>query len=958
MALILLTACIAMQAQVSISGTVTDRDTKEGIEQVTVQLLRGDSTFVKGTLTNESGAFSIDNVDDGRYIVKLSSVGYQPYCKDVRVKGVKTIDLGTLVMGADAIMLKATTVTAQAQKVILREDTFVYNADAYRTPEGSVVEELVKKLPGATVDESGKITINGKEVKKILVDGKEFMTGDTKTAMKNLPTSIIQSIKAYDEKSDMARVTGVDDGEEETVLDFGIKRGMNKGLMMNADVAAGTKHRYAERLMVGVMKDDLKVMGFGNANNTNDQGFPGGGGGGRFGAGKNGLNSSKMLGVNIGYEKKNKLEINGNVRWNHNDGDIYSFQATKNFVGGDVTSHSNSLNQKYSRGNQWNSRFKIEWKPDTMTNILFRPSFSYSSNDGNDGQDSKTWDAVDILNSKLSRSTTYSDSKNLGGMLQINRKLNTKGRNVTLRTEANYSDGDSKNLATNNVHLYQILDRFGNDSTYQTNRYNVTPTKSWNYSVQATYTEPLAKKLFLQLSYKYTYKYNKSDRTTYAFNDLGEHFFDGISMDYRNWDAYLSRLANPLPTYEDTKLSRFSEYKNYIHDLQATLRWVHPKYLLNVGVLLQPQKTAFRQRYMGTNVETDRTVTNFTPTLDFRYTFSKVSKLRINYRGVTTQPNMSDLVDIIDDSDPLNITRGNPGLKPSFTNNLRFYYNTYMEKHQRSLMTYLNFSNTRNAISNRVVYDAATGGRISQPDNVNGNWQVDAALMFNTPVDSAGYWNVNTFTQGGYNNYVGYVSVNSMSLSERNTTRTFNLSERLQTSYRRDWYEVALDGSFNYMTVRNLLQSQNNQNTWQFSYGGSLNFYMPWGTSLSTDMHMNSRRGYSDTSMNTNELVWNAQVSQSFLKGKALTISLQFYDILQRQSTLSRTVNAMMQSDTSYNSITSYAMLHAVYRFNAFGGKGGRSGRSGRGERMGDGRGGFGGGYGGGGYGGGRPPRF
>ena len=167
MVLVFLTACIAMQAQVSISGTVTDRDTKEGIEQVTVQLLRGDSTFVKGTLTNESGAFSIDNVDDGRYIVKLSSVGYQPYCKDVRVKGGKTIDLGTLVMGADAIMLKATTVTAQAQKVILREDTFVYNADAYRTPEGSVVEELVKKLPGATVDESGKITINGKEVKKI-----------------------------------------------------------------------------------------------------------------------------------------------------------------------------------------------------------------------------------------------------------------------------------------------------------------------------------------------------------------------------------------------------------------------------------------------------------------------------------------------------------------------------------------------------------------------------------------------------------------------------------------------------------------------------------------------------------------------------------------------------------------------------------------------------------------------
>ena len=898
-------------AQGILSGTLTDRDTKEAVEMATVQLLSTDSTFVKGTLSNERGEYTIENVANGRYILRISSVGYPHHYKNIEVKG-ENIDLGNTVMGADAIMLKGTTVTAQAQKVILREDTFVYNADAYRTPEGSVVEELVKKLPGATVDDDGKITINGKEVKKILVDGKEFMTGDTKTAMKNLPTSIIQTVKAYDEKSDMARITGVDDGEEETVLDFGIRKGMNRGFMLNADLAAGTKKRYAERVMAGWMKDDVKIMGFGNANNTNDQGFPGGGGGGRFGAGKNGLNASKMLGVNFEYEKKKKLEINGNVRWNHSDGDIHSVQSVQNFVGETVSSRTSSENQNYTRGNQWNSRFKVEWKPDTMTNILFRPTFSYSSNDGDQRSNSTSWEKEALLNTRKNRSITGSDNRQLGGVLQLNRKLNTSGRNVTLRAEAGYSKGLSESTAMSDVHLYQVMDQYGNDSIYQTNRYNYTPTRNWNYSVQTTYTEPLAERLYLQFSYKYTYKYSKSDRSTYDFDQISD------DLQPATYDLH----PTPFDQYIiNDKLSRFSEYKNYIHDLMLTLRLVRTKYTFNAGLMLQPQKTLYEQRYLGQEVATSRTVTNFSPTVDFKYNFSKVSKLRLNYQGTTSQPGMADLLDIVDDSDPLNITRGNPGLKPSFTNNLRFFYNTYFEKTQRSLMTYLNYSNTRNAISNRVEYDSSTGGRTTRPENINGNWNMEGALMFNTSVDSAAYWNVNTFTRASYNNYVGYLSTAQIAEAQKNTTRTWTLSERLQTSYRRDWYEVALDGSVNYMNTRNLLQSQNNMNTWQFAYGGSLNFYLPWGTSLSTDMHMNSRRGYSDSSMNTNELVWNAQVSQSFLKGKALTLSLQFYDILQRQSSFSRTVNAMMQSDTSYNSITSYAMLHAVYRFNAFGGK-------------------------------------
>jgi hypothetical protein len=298
-----------------------------------------------------------------------------------------------------------------------------------------------------------------------------------------------------------------------------------------------------------------------------------------------------------------------------------------------------------------------------------------------------------------------------------------------------------------------------------------------------------------------------------------------------------------------------------------------------------------------------------------------VSNLRINYRGTTSQPSMSQLLDITDDSNPLNISKGNPGLKPSFTNRFRLFYNNYIEKHQRAIMTFVNYSNTRNSISNKVTYNEATGGRTTQPENINGNWNAMGAFMFNTAIDSAGYWNVNTFTNANYNNYAGYLVPAGARESVKNITRSLTLGERLGGGYRNDWLEVNLDGSVNYTHSRNKQQANNDLDTWQFAYGGSVNVNLPWGMSISSDIHENSRRGYNDAAMNTNELVWNAQLSQGFLKGNALTVSLQFYDILHNQSNFSRTINDVLRSDTQYNSINSYAMLHVIYRLNIFGGQ-------------------------------------
>lgn len=947
MMLLLLVSIASFAQERLVSGAIIDRDTKDPVEQVTVQLLKTDSTYVTGAISNEKGLFHLNAPENGKYLLKITSVGYKPTVKRVVIEQDKNLVLGNVVVGADAIMLKGAVVTAMAQKVTLKEDTFVYNSAAYRTPEGSVVEELVKRLPGAEVSDDGTIKINGKEVKKILVDGKEFMTGDTKTALKNLPTSIIDKIKAYDEKSDLSKVTGIDDGEEQTVLDFNVKKGMNKGLMSNIDLGIGNKDRYSARGMGGYFNSNNRFMLFGNANNTSDRGFGGGGPRRGFGGG-NGLNASKMLAANYNYEEKNKIKFNTSLRWNHGDGDVWSRSASENFMGSS-SSFSNSLSQKFSRSDSWNGNIRLEWMPDTMTNILFRPSISWTTNDSRSTSISASYnqdpyqysddplsdegiekmDEVDaVINRQKSVSLSNSKNNNIRGMLQLNRKLNNKGRNVTLRMDAKYTDKDSKSISLQNAHLYLVQNEAGLDSTYQTNRYNLTPSKDYSYSAQATYSEPLWKATFLQFSYKFTYSYSKSDRSTY---DFSKYSFDGINPEYGAWGNYLGRLDGGLGDYRDDKLSRYSEYRNYTHDIQVMMRFVRQKYNLNFGVMIQPQRSKFIQDYQGKYVDTVRTVTNVSPTLDFRYRFSKMSNLRVNYRGTTSQPSISQLLNIVDDSDPLNVSMGNPGLKPSFTQNFRLFYNNFVQNHNKGVMTYINFSTTSNSISNKVTYDETTGGRITRPENINGNWNVMGAFMFNCSIDSAGVWNINTDTNLGYNHYVSYLSLDKSQDSQKNTTQNTTWNERLSLSYRNDWLELSLDGTLAYNHAKNKLQPNSNLDTWQFSYGPSMTLTAPWGTSLNTSLSCSSRRGYSDASMNTDEFVWNAQLSQGFLKGKPLTVMLQFYDLLHQQSTFSRAISSVSRTDTEYNAINSYAMLHVVYRMNLFGGKDARKENRGEG---------------------------
>ncbi len=945
MALLLVTTLSAFSQtkNITVSGRVVE-DTKEPAIQATVQLLSlPDSAQASGTATTAQGYFTLPKVSAGKYVLKVSYIGFKSQYLPMHLYATTTAkNVGTLTLETDAVMLAEAVVTAEAPQVQVVEDTLVYNSSAYRTPEGAMLEELVKKLPGAEIDDEGNVKINGKDLSKIMVDGKEFFGGDVKTGLKNLPVDMIEKLKTYDKKSDLARITGIDDGEEETVLDLTVKKGMNQGWFGNADVAGGTEDRYMGRFMLNRFVDKTQVSIVGSANNVNDQGFSGGGGGPRWRR-NNGLTATKMLGVNFATQT-DKLELGGSARYNYQDGDIASIGSTEDFLP-DGNSYSNSNSRQRNKNKNFNADFRLEWKPDSMTNIIFRPNFSYGKTDNLSGSESGTFNADpyslvtdpnnwlnlekilnpddDLLRNvriNATNSGSLSDNKSVStdATLQLNRKLNDKGRNVTFRGRFGYTNNDNNQYTESETHYFKLMNYLQTgDSVLIRNQYIATPTKNYNYSAQLTYSEPIARATFLQFSYQFQYKYSESDKTTY---DL---------QGFPDWG-----LSTLLPTgYEEhvvDSLGKYAEYRYYNHDASVSLRFIREKYQLSAGMSFQPQHSVLSYKRGDYMIDTTRNVFNFAPNLDLRIRFSKVSQLRMTYRGRSSQPSMENLLPIVDNSNPQNVRIGNPGLKPSFTHNMRFFYNTYNAEKQRGIMSHVNFSATQNSISNSRVYNSETGGWTTTPKNINGNWNAFGMFGFNTALPNKKY-TINSFSNANYQNYVAYLTSGkgADAVERKNTTTNLTLGERLNAAYRNDWFEFGLNGSISYSIEKDKLTPDNNQEPYTFSYGANTQISMPWNMTLSTNIANQSRRGYTDSSMNRNELIWNAQLSQTFLKGNA-TVSFEMYDILKKQSNISRSLTASGRSVYEYNGVNSYCMLHFIYRLNIFGSKAARERMQGR----------------------------
>lgn len=882
----------AQSGKVIFTGRVLDEETLEAIPYAAVQLYSmPDSTFITGGPTANDGSFSLSTAarKSGEISIHVSYIGYAASSRTLNYTDRK---VGDISLSPEGFMLDETVITGKAPMAVTENDTTVFNATAFRTPEGSMLEELVKQLPGGEITAEGKLLIHGKEVKKILVDGKEFFSDDPQAAMKNLPVEMVEKLKAYERKSDLARLTGIDDGEEEMILDLSVKKEMKKGWMDNFMGGLGSKERFELANTMNRIRENSQLSVIANWNNTNNQGFSelqqessNASGNTRN---KGGLANSRSLGFNFSRDW-DKVKFRSNVQYSGTDRKEESITITDNFMRADK-SITNSSGNSRNKNESVTANAYLEWKIDTVTNLVFRPTYRYSASDNSSTgyQESLSNDAV--LNDKKSSNSSESSQYNLALMLQVNRKLSRSGRNVALKLDygTNASSSDRYNLSTTRYFkkgTEKVLNQKIDNQAYGD-----------NYRIQLVYVEPLPWSHFLQFRYSYQHRTSNTDRKAY------------------NWDKELEDFTEDPDTLNSNRFE--NQYSNHLFNL--SVRTSQKMYNYNVGVDIEPQKSVSESYLLDEmKYRLPRSVLNLSPTVSFRYKFSKRTRLQITYRGKSGQPSVRDLQPIEDKTNPLNIRIGNPSLKPSYTNMFDLNYNSYNMQHQRNMVVQLSAQNTLNSTTNLVTYDSETGGRTTMPVNMNGNWEAQGSFLMSTPIKSK-YWLLRTYSVLKFSNKNGYTTLNKEE-PLKNSVRHLTARERLNLTFRTKLFEIGARGSVIYNNSYNNVKSIRTE-TFDYQAGIDMQWYLPLGFEVYSDATWFLRRGYGLSEGNEN-LMWNMQISKSFFKRKQLLLRFKVYDILKQENALTRTITATAIRDTESNVLGSYFMLHAIVRINQMGGK-------------------------------------
>ena len=908
----------AQQSGVNVTGSVVEQGSDTPIEQATVRLLNvKDSAMVRGVVSARNGSFTLKNVKKGSYLLHITFIGYDPLYQPLQITGKKNpVNVGKLELSDGAIELGEAVVIGKAPEVTVRNDTVEYNADSYKVTEGSVLEDLLKKMPGVEVDSEGKITVNGKEVKKVMVDGKEFFSDDPKVASKNLPAKMIDKLQVLDKKSDMAQMTGFDDGEEETVINLTVKPGMKQGWFGNAYGGYGSKDRYEGNAMVNRFVNNDQITFMGGANNTNNMGFSdlastmfsgmGGGGGRRGGIGAgSGITSSGNAGLNFSKEfKPDKLTLGGNTRYSHSDNDARSKSDRQNILPGDSSSYDNSEAMSRTKSDNFGVDFRLEWKPDTMTQLIFRPSFSLSHSMNDNFSDATTLDNErDTVNTNKSSNYSESNGYNLNASIDFSRKLNNKGRVFSATLSGGNSDSYSDGMNRSDIVYFNQTDALKNSIIDQRSRYD---NKGFNYRAYVSWVEPIGHNNFIQATYSI------SQRKQEALKNVYNQDADGI---YNVLDSAYSQ-----------------SYRNNFISQRASLSFKsqRAKFNYTIGLNLDPSYSS-SENFVGdtTLSKITRKVVNLSPMAQFNYMFDKRTNLRIMYNGRTSQPSMTQLQPVADISDPTNITIGNPDLNPRYTNNVFIRFQQFTPEKQRAFMIMANGSYIINDIVSYTSYNQETGVKTTTYKNVNGNYSGNVRMMLNTPLKNKKF-SINSMTMASFANSNGYIN------EEKNTNRNLILSERGGIDFRSSYLDLGVNGNIRYNATSNSLQKENNQNTFNYGAGGYTTIYLPLNFKIESDVNWSTNSGYGD-GFKQNEVLWNASASKSFLKNNQGTLRFKIYDILRQRSNISRSVTASYIQDSEYNTLGSYFMVHFIYRFSIF--KGGASasdvktpGRGGRGR--------------------------
>lgn len=885
------------QSSGTISGQVVDEFNKP-IEHATVVVLNlPDSSMAKGAVTSSNGNFSINQIKNGNYVVKSSYIGYVANTKNIRITSQNNKHtLGVIKLSTDNVLLDGVTVVGKAAEMVIRNDTVEYNPEAFKTQENAVVEDLLKKLPGVEVASDGKITAGGKQVKKILVDGKEFFADDPTMATKNLTADMIDKLQVVERKSEMERLTGISDGEEETIINLQIKPERKKGWLGNFGAGVGNKDRYEGNGMFNRFVGNNVYSVIGNVGNTNS-----GRGGNRSYGGGNGNTEAGSLNFSVGTETSPKLKIEGSGQYSFRNTDAESKSYTETFLSNSSQfSDRNSFN--LSETDDFNTEFRLEWKPDEYNTFRFKPRAGYSKSNSFSQSDNNTYTEAgnpeDFLNKSNSKSSSESSSQSGGMDVDYSHSFKNKpGRRFNLSVSGTVGENESESFSRSTA-IYTINPDANNTDLI---RRVENITSSYNYRVYASYVEPVFTNRFLQLSYSYRFNNRESDKKTYA---------------RKSEEDLIGELD------ESISLTNNFENDNIRQQIQASFRTVREKYEYQLGVNIEPQKSTSRRSYLveSENKVLSRSVTNWAPTARFQYNFSREKNLRINYRTNTSQPDLSQLDETIDDSNPSNIRYGNAGLKPSFSQSLEVRLQLMERKSQRSIMASLEGSTTNNSIVSKVIYaEDGSGKRETTYDNVNGVWNTSAFLMTNLPFSTK--FRFNSFTRFSFNNHVGYTSDRLATIPTKNITKNSILNQNLGIRFITPVIELATNGSIGYNSVRSTAKTSSNQDVFTYRVNGNVTLFLPLSISLSSDIGYQTSSGYS-AGYSQNQTIWNANIQKSVLKNAGM-IAFRIYDILQQRQNISRSVSETAITESINNSLTSYFLASFTYRFNLFGGKGG-----------------------------------
>lgn len=910
---LMLTSSFIFSQNVTIDGTVMDSTIKKPLMSATISLARAnDSSLISFTRANDEGYFQIKNVASGKYLVSISYIGYQHTWVAIKVGSTPKLSLGNIYL-LDASQTTTVTVTARRPPVVINGDSIEFNSENFKTQPNAVVEDMLKKMPGIEVDKAGAITVNGKTVTKVYVNGKEFFTGDPKMATKNLSADVVDKIQVYDRKSDQAMFTGIDDGNEETAINIKTKKDRKQSTFGKVGSGFGTPGRFDGQGNVNRINNDEQFSVIATANNTNKQAFSNGdissfsgGGGGRGGGGVT-LNFSGSGGTDansqgvantysIGGNYSNllndkKMDFNSNANLSDVERNNISNSYTQNLTAGNLfnrSSYSNSTN----RSQQVRMGATIDNKVSESFSYKYTPSISRQHNTSESISTSDTYlpDGTKT-NATNTKSTSISDAINLTNTLLLRKKFAKKGRTISSTITQGYNQSES-NGSQYTDQLFYARSILTKDSILdqKNNRKGLTQS----YSVNVVYTEPLTKKSLLEFN-------------TYLNKNIGsssKKVYDK-SGSTNLYDALNTKLTN-----------EFNSDYTYIGG-GMNFRLNQKKYNFSTGFSLQD--AVLSGENMSSNTKIDHDFKDILPSAMFQYNFSQTQNFNLNYRTSTNQPSITQLQPVLDQSNINNQTIGNPNLKRSYNHNLNLRYFSTKILAQRNFFALLNAQVTNNSIVN---YDSVLPSRVilSKPVNVNGAYRINGSVNYGFGIKKL-YSRFNFGINGGFNNNVNY------SNGLLNTTIVKSVGPSFTYTYQLDEVmDINLTARHSYSTTANKINTALNTNYLTRVYGADVTNYLPFEIVLNQSLNYTVNEGRA-AGFNTAVPIWNASVSKFFMKNKRAELKLSAFDILNKNIGVSRNVSQNQIVDQSYNVINQYFLIGFTYSLQKSGLAGGNGGQ-------------------------------